>query len=68
MIIPSKAHKDIDQMTRTVLIKDKEHMDEIAEKIANREPVKEWAVIYWMAVAIGHLIEWVVTNGKGKRI
>lgn len=41
---------------------DKERMDQIAEKIANREPVKEWVAIYWMVVAIGHLLEWVVKN------
>lgn len=40
--------------------KDKERMDEIAEHIANRQPIKEWACIYWMAVAIGHILEWVV--------
>jgi len=40
--------------------KDKERMDEIAERIAYRQPLKEWACIYWMAVAIGHLLEWVV--------
>lgn len=46
---------------------DKERMDEIAYKIANREPIKEWAAIYWMAVAIGHLLEWVVKHETGKQ-
>ena len=41
---------------------DKERMDQIAEKIANREPVKEWVAIYWMSVAIGHILEWVVKH------
>ena len=36
---------------------DKKRIDEIAERIAYRQPVKEWACIYWMAVAIGHLLE-----------
>lgn len=36
---------------------DKERVDEIADKIANREPMKEWAALYWMAVAIGHILE-----------
>ena len=40
--------------------KDKERIDKITEIIANQEPVKEWVCIYWMAVAIGHLLEWVV--------
>ncbi len=43
---------------------DKERMDTITDKIANREPIKEWAAIYWMAVAIGHLLEWVVKTCK----
>lgn len=38
---------------------DKERMDEIAYKIANREPLKEWSALYWMAVAIGHILEWM---------
>lgn len=46
---------------------DKERMDEIADKISNREPIKEWAAIYWMAVAIGHLLEWVVKHETGKQ-
>lgn len=36
---------------------DKKRMDEIADKIARREPLKEWAALYWMAVAIGHILE-----------
>lgn len=46
---------------------DKERIDEIADKIAKREPIKEWAAIYWMAVAIGHLLEWVVKHETGKQ-
>lgn len=44
--------------------RDKERMDEIAELIANQKPVKEWVCIYWMAVAIGHLLEWVVKHER----
>lgn len=36
---------------------DKERMDKIAYKIANREPLKEWVAFYWIAVAIGHIPE-----------
>lgn len=36
---------------------DKERMDKIAYKIANREPIKEWVAFYWIAVAIGHILE-----------
>lgn len=45
-------------------VKDKERMDEIAERIASREPIKEWACLYWMAVAIGHILEWIVKHNK----
>ena len=38
---------------------DKERMDEIAKKIANREPIKEWVVLYWLAVAVGHILEYI---------
>ena len=44
--------------------KDKERMDTIAEAIANRESLKEWVALYWMAVAIGHILEWIVKHGK----
>ena len=43
---------------------DKKRMDEITEKIANREPLKEWAALYWMAVAIGHILEWIIRHDK----
>ena len=42
---------------------DKERMDEIAERIANRQ-IKEWAAIYWMAVAIGHILEWIIRHER----
>ena len=41
---------------------DKERMDYIADRIANREPIKEWVALYWLAVAVGHLLEWVVRH------
>ena len=43
---------------------DKERIDKITELIANQEPVKEWVCIYWMAVAIGHILEWVVKHNE----
>ena len=45
---------------------DKERMDEITEKIANREPVKVWAATYWMAVAIVHILECIMQKKKKK--
>ena len=43
-------------------VEDKERIDKITELIANQDPVKEWVCIYWMAVAVGHLLEWVVRH------
>jgi hypothetical protein len=43
---------------------DKKNMDYIADKIAHKEPLKEWVAFYWMAVAIGHILEWIVKHGK----
>ena len=43
---------------------DKERIDKITEIVANKEPMKEWVAIYWLAVAVGHLLEWVVKHGK----
>lgn len=42
-------------------------MDEIATALAERRPVKEWAVLYWSVVAIGHLLEWSVTRRDGMK-
>jgi len=49
---------------RYISPKDKERIDQITEIIANQQPVKEWVVIYWLAVAVGHLLEWVVRHEK----
>lgn len=46
---------------------DKEHMDKITELIANQEPVKEWVCVYWMAVAIGHILEWIIRRQNDER-
>ena len=43
---------------------DKERVDKIAGKIARREPIKEWVAMYWLAVAVGHILEWIVKHGK----
>jgi len=43
---------------------DKERIDEITEIIANKQPMKEWVAMYWMAVAIGHILEWIVKEGE----
>ena len=43
---------------------DKERIDKIEDKIMHREPLKEWVAFYWMAVAIGHILEWIIKHGK----
>ena len=43
---------------------DKERMDEITEIIANKEPMKEWVALYWISVAIGHILEWIVKQQR----
>lgn len=49
-------------MTKNALRKDKERMDEIAERIAFGNPVHPVTMLYWQAVAIGHILEWIVTR------
>lgn len=49
-------------MTRDELIRDKNRMDYITEKIANKKRISIWVIFYWQAVAIGHLLEWTVTK------
>lgn len=49
-------------------VKDKERMDEIAETIANKEPMREWVAMYWIAVAVGHILEWIVKQPAVKDI
>lgn len=49
-------------MTKDALREDAERMQQIATIISNQEPLKIWVVLYWHTVAIGHLLEWVVTR------
>lgn len=44
--------------------KDKERADEIAERLAERQDIWQDRYIYWLAVAVGHLLEWVVRHEK----
>jgi len=41
---------------------DKKNMDEIADKLSERQDIWQDRYIYWIAVAIGHLLEWVVKH------
>lgn len=51
-------------MTYEALRDDKERMDEIAEKLSRKTDARQDRYLYWMAVAIGHLLEWAVTRKK----
>ena len=42
--------------------RDKERMDEIAERLSERQDIWQDRYIYWIAVAIGHILEWVVKH------
>ena len=41
---------------------DKERMDEIAGRLSERQDIWQDRYIYWIAVAIGHILEWVVKH------
>lgn len=42
---------------------DKERMDMIAERLVHRQGIWQDRYIYWIAVAIGHILEWIVKHG-----
>ena len=42
---------------------DKERMDEIAERLSQRQDIWQDRYVYWIAVAIGHILEWIVKHG-----
>ena len=49
-------------MTKDALRDDKKRMDKYAEDLMNRRQVKEWTLLYWTVVAVGHILEWIVTR------
>lgn len=55
-------HKTMNKYTR-----DKQRMDEIAERLSQRQDIWQDRYIYWMAVAIGHMLEWMVKHEKEHR-
>ena len=42
---------------------DKERMDIITERLVHRQDIWQDRYIYWIAVAIGHILEWIVKHG-----
>lgn len=49
-------------MTKAALIEDKNRMDKIADDIAWHRKLKIVTIFYWEAVAIGHILEWIVSR------
>lgn len=47
------------------LIKDLEHMEEACERTANRTDIWQDRIIYWMAVALVHIITWILRKEQG---
>ena len=46
-------------MKRESLVQDMENMMEIAEKTAQRTDIWQDRYIYWIAVALFHVLEWI---------
>ena len=47
--------------------KDKERMDEIAERLSQRQDIWQDRYIYWIAVALGHILEWIIRRQNDER-
>lgn len=43
---------------------DEERMDEIAERLSQRQDIWQDRYVYWIAVAIGHILEWMMKQMK----
>lgn len=46
---------------------DKERMDEIAERLSQRQDIWQDRYIYWIAVALGHILEWIIRRQNNER-
>ena len=53
-------------MTKATLIEDKNRMDKICDDIAFKRKLKTVTIFYWEAVAIGHLLEWIVNHKRSE--
>ena len=52
-------------MTLTDALKDDaQRMEDVCIKLGNRTDIWQDRIIYWMAVAILHIIEWIVKKGE----
>ena len=43
---------------------DRERMDQIAERLSERQDIWQDRYIYWIVVTLGHILEWIVKNGS----
>lgn len=43
---------------------DKKKMDIIAERLYQRQDIWQDRYIYWIAVAVGHILEWIVRKSN----
>lgn len=46
------------------LKEDAQHMEDAALRTANRADIWQDRIIYWMAVALLHVIEWILKKGE----
>ena len=54
-----KGRRDLNKYER-----DKERMDEIAERLSERQDIWQDRYVYWIAVAVGHILEWIVRKSN----
>lgn len=47
-------------MSKTKLVRDAENMEEITQRLATRDDIWQDRYIYWIAVAVLHLLEEVI--------
>lgn len=52
-------------MTRKTLIEDAERMEDAAIDLVTAHRYSIGKIVYWLCVAVLHLIEWVVTHEGG---
>ena len=55
------------QTLKDALMKDAQNMEEVCERTANRCDIWQDRIIYSMAVALFHVITWIL-RGEGNRL
>lgn len=49
---------------REALIKDLRHMEEACERTVGRTDIWQDRIVYWMAVALVHVITWILRKER----